>query len=418
MQENSQIFVAGVISIDETIYKSHTPGTQGEGMGIPFAAPQYTYSSKGLTVTGEQGDIQTGALTVGKTAEERNTIRWPHVVFTERGAETGAPCTPTISQDGQLLAAGYEDTFIRLFDLTKECLVSLFSGHDEAVRCAKFSPDNKLLATGSVDTTIIVWNVEDGRQVKRLQGHDADVWTLAISPDGEDIVSGSADTAVKFWKLKGESETEFAQVSGHPATVEAVTYTPDSSRVLACSGEVGYIYSRAGKAFATMTGHQGIIYSLETSHRGDRVITGSEDHTARIWLIETGVELVTIRQHHEPVWSAHFSMDDTTVLCGSYDTTVSIHDSYTGELHFILQSNTSFVESVAYFPRGDLVASGAADGLVMLWEASTGEKVAELKCHVDKVTSIQFSPGGENLVTSSEDGTIRLLNVVDVLRVC
>ncbi|KAJ3490049.1 hypothetical protein NLI96_g1727 [Meripilus lineatus] len=402
----------GSVSIEEIVFKAHPP--QGPP-AIPPEAREHSSAGGGHAV-GEQVD-DSGTLTIGKSAEDRRTIRWPHTIFTEIGADTGIPCTPAISLDGQILAAGYEDTCVRLYNIEEGHLTLTLTGHEGTVRCVAFSPENTFLVSGSVDGSIIVWRVQSGLPFKTLDGHKADIWSLAVSPDGEDVASGSADSTVKFWKLMDDSAMPFETGDGHMTTVQAVAYTSDSTYLVSCAADSGRIYSREGNRIADMSGHEGIIYSLDISHRGYRAITGSEDNTARVWKIETGEELVTIRQHNEPVWSARFTSDDKRVICGSYDRTVSVHDSYSGELYFLLQGNVSFVESVAYFPRGDMIASGATDGIVLLWNAKTGEQIALLKCHFDKVTSMQSSPDQEHLITSSDDGTIRALNILDIIRV-
>ncbi|MHC4727491.1 MAG: WD40 repeat domain-containing protein [Planctomycetota bacterium] len=57
---------------------------------------------------------------------------------------------------------------------------------------------------------------------------------------------------------------------------------------------------------------------------GTRVLTGSEDETARLWEAETGQEIRTFRGHTSYVWSVAFSPDGTRVLTGSPDGTARI----------------------------------------------------------------------------------------------
>ena len=68
-----------------------------------------------------------------------------------------------------------------------------------------------------------------------------------------------------------------------------------------------------GTEVARMEGHEGAIWCLVLSHDGDRIVTGSEDHTCRVWDAASGVELVTIAEHTGPVWSVAWSPDDKAV---------------------------------------------------------------------------------------------------------
>ena len=152
-------------------------------------------------------------------------------------------------------------------------------------------------------------------------------------------------------------------------------------------------------------------------NNGARLATGSEDYTARVWSMETGLELVTIREHRGAIWSIAFSPDDRHVISGSYDFTISISNASTGENLHILSGHTSVVEAIAYSPRGNIVASGAADGTIKLWDGKNGTSIAEMKGHADKIKCLKFSPNSDDLFSSSDDGTVRIWSTVNVLRV-
>ena len=59
-----------------------------------------------------------------------------------------------------------------------------------------------------------------------------------------------------------------------------------------------------------------VVYSLEFSPDGKRIITASRDRTAKVWDAETGAELITL-QTDDTVESASFSPDGTKVITAS-----------------------------------------------------------------------------------------------------
>jgi WD40 repeat protein len=62
------------------------------------------------------------------------------------------------------------------------------------------SPDRCLIAVGYSDHIVRLWDLQ--RQlVERLVGHIASVSSVAFTPDGEGLVSGSADGTLKHWDL-------------------------------------------------------------------------------------------------------------------------------------------------------------------------------------------------------------------------
>ena len=74
-------------------------------------------------------------------------------------------------------------------------------------------------------------------------------------------------------------------------------------------------------------------FGLERDLRPEakRVLTGSEDGTARLWDAATGQELVPAMKSGGAVSSATFSPDGTRVLTGSEDGTARLWDAATGQ---------------------------------------------------------------------------------------
>lgn len=410
--------LVAVFSIEEMIRKTHNLGAPG---AVPFVHPQ-DLPEDGDSSMGEVSqppeDIRGGSITI---AEDQRTLEWPHTVLMDRKANGGTPCQAAISKDGQYVAVGYEDTGIRLWHVDREEPEYILRGHGDVVQCVDFSPDGQVLASGSDDSTIILWDIHSGLQLQQIFDDSLGTLSTTFSPDGKILITGSQDPSLKFWDMEtitsGVHEP-FAIHSDFSSSVQAVAFTPDSSRAISCSDQQGRIWeSQSGELIHTMEGHEGTIWALAVSHNGARAATGSEDHTARIWSVQTGEELVTIREHRGAIWSVKFSPDDRWVIAGSYDSTISISRTSTGECLHILSGHTSVVHAVAYSPVGDLVASGAADGTVKLWDGKHGKAIAEMKGHADKIKSLRFSPNCDDLFSSSDDGTVRGWSTLDVLRI-
>ena len=161
-----------------------------------------------------------------------------------------------------------------------------------------------------------------------------------------------------------------------------------------------------------LRGHTGPVSAFAFSPDGTRVLTGSDDHTARLWDAATGKTLATLAGHTSHVSAVAFSPDGTRVLTGSWDKTARLWDAATGKaVATTLAGHTDTVVAVAFSPDGTRVLTGSLDNTARLWDAAAGKAVTTLAGHTAPVRAIAFSPDGSRVLTGSDDHTARLWSV-------
>ena len=74
-----------------------------------------------------------------------------------------------------------------------------------------------------------------------------------------------------------------------------------------------------------------LCVSAAFSPDGTRVVTASDDRTARLWDAETGKEIAVLQAHNGTVRSAAFSPDGTRVVTASDDGTARLWDARDGK---------------------------------------------------------------------------------------
>lgn len=129
-------------------------------------------------------------------------------------AETGLPITHlameapvgdlAFSPDGELLAAGCDDTRIHLWRTSDYQLVRTLEGHSHFVNGIAFSPDESLLASGSHDHTVGLWELATGQRLVTLEGHSQPVLRVAVNQPGTLIASVSWDGTVRLWGVPAQ----------------------------------------------------------------------------------------------------------------------------------------------------------------------------------------------------------------------
>ena len=111
--------------------------------------------------------------------------------------------------------------------------------------------------------------------------------------------------------------------------------------------------------------------------------------------------LFALKGHAGPVRSVAFSPDGQRLASGSDDQTVKIWDTATGKELFALKGHAGAVNSVAFSPDGQRLASGSSDKTVKIWDSATGKELFALKGHAGGVPSVAFSPDGQRLASAS-----------------
>ncbi|MDY7232395.1 AAA-like domain-containing protein, partial [Hyalangium rubrum] len=104
-----------------------------------------------------------------------------------------------------------------------------------------------------------------------------------------------------------------------------------------------------------LVGHEDSVWSAAFSPDGSRVLTASDDRTARLWDSRSGQLLATLKGHEDSVWSAAFSPDGSRVLTASKDRTARLWDSRSGQLLATLKGHEGRVVSAAFSPDGSRV---------------------------------------------------------------
>lgn len=155
-------------------------------------------------------------------------------------------------------------------------------------------------------------------------------------------------------------------------------------------------------------GHSGPIRSASFSPDGKRVVTASEDHTARVWRSDGLGEAVVLTGHTALVRLAVFSPDGLRVLTASDDGTARLWQADgTGE-PVILEGHSDSIMSASFDPTGRRVITASRDKTARIWSADGTGSPRVLQGHEELLVVGTFSPLGDRVLTASWDGTARV----------
>lgn len=206
------------------------------------------------------------------------------------------------------------------------------------------------------------------------------------------------------------ADLQLTVLSGHEAKVNSAAYSPDGTRIVTASNDkTARVWDVAtGAPLSVLAGHDSYLYFAAFSPDGSRVVTASDDRTARVWDARSAAQLVVLSGHDDQVVSAAYSPDGSRIVTASTDKTARIWDARSGVQLTVLSGHAKLVTFAAYSPDGTRIVTTSSDNTARIWDARTGAPVTILAGHGDSVRSAEYSPDGTRIVTASYDKTARI----------
>jgi WD40 repeat protein len=195
----------------------------------------------------------------------------------------------------------------------------------------------------------VLWDLSTGRRFAVLREEDSgDVNGLALSPDGSLLVTAGQDGAARVWKIPEEQERKPEVDVPSDNTEEQTTLN----------------------RLFTLNAHSGPLRSASFSPNGRFILTTSDDHTARVWDVKTGLEVSVLRGHSLAVLSAAFSPNGDRMITSSEDHTARVWDAGMGQ-GFVELQKISEPERVVFGARSNKLIFNQGERTVRVWDASS-----------------------------------------------
>jgi WD40 repeat protein/tRNA A-37 threonylcarbamoyl transferase component Bud32 len=298
--------------------------------------------------------------------------------------------------------------------------------------CVAISPDEKVIAcSGRADgekSQVILIDAQSGKQLLALRG-ESGVTALAFSTDSTRLAGGGGGT-VRVWDLK--TGKPLFTLGRHHNTISCVCFSPDGAFLASAEGAVpdehrygvqGIIGTvehpayeikvwsmQTGREVQTLRGHSGDVYTLAFSPDGSRLASAGKNRAVDVWEPTTGRLLAVLEGCSDPVRSVAFDAAGTRLV--AFDgSTAQVWDSKPSAEPVALKGHTAEVLGVAFSPDGHRIASTGRDGTVRLWDTGSGRELVQLGRHEGGAFGVAFSPDGSCLASAGADGAVKLWDV-------
>lgn len=356
------------------------------------------------------------------------------------------------SEDSHILAAALPDGRLAIWDAISGSQLSNFSHGHQGVPELQFSTDLGTLMTWDGMESVRVWNWRHAILISELQDEERVKWA-AISPRGDCVVTiGNVSGLAKAWETRGN--VRLTEPFGQPQRLQKAFFHPGGDR-LATVSELGTVllwnvrtnstpnpdlspladtkhatFSSDGRLFAVV--HAGSEGSVVEAWRTDNgrpaglklvhgkqvdwlafspnskcLATVSQDHTGRLWRMESDSIPRLLTGHSDWVTRVEFNSDGTQLLTASHDCTARLWSMRSAQQSAVLTGHTDQLRAAVFSPDRQWILTGSADRTARLWTV-TPLQCVRTNAHQTQVVLAAISPDSRWAATAGADEVVQL----------
>jgi WD40 repeat protein len=176
------------------------------------------------------------------------------------------------------------------------------------------SPDGRYMIL-AVRNRLLVVGLQTLGAVPPFEDHNDEVYEVTVTPNSQKAVSLSADGTCAIWGI-GTTQKRILRSEGRGSIK---TITSDSRRAILAwpNGDMAAIpleLDNGGKIHA-LYGHTARVNDAAATRDGHKLVSVSDDHTIRMWSLQSGQQLASLTLDH-PLEKVAFGLDGEVVVVG------------------------------------------------------------------------------------------------------
>jgi WD40 repeat protein len=288
-------------------------------------------------------------------------------------------------------------------------------GHTASVRA---------LGTGTLGNRHVIVSAAEDNTVRVWSGDDVAVFSaqrptsVAVTrTEGEETVTALCDGTLRSWNRAGD---ERITAVVHPERITAFTVTPDDADLLYATAAALEI--RRTHATKRVGWHHDTVMALSAAGEpgSGMVLSGSADHSARLWDLRKGSLRALLTCHTAGVLAVALGTNAGCTLAATAgaDLKVIVWDTENGSARHVHTLASGSARSLVFgrVEGREMLIAGCEDNRVHVWDANDGTPRATLCGHTSPVGAVAVSAMADGIqcVSGSDDGTIRLWDLYSV----
>jgi len=167
-----------------------------------------------------------------------------------------------------------------------------------------------------------------------------------------------------------------------------------------------------------LTGHKSTVRSVCFEHNNEQHLAsgGLGEGTVRIWDTENGTVLSKLEGHKDSIYAIKAFSGGNKFVSVGMDKTIKVWDIRQNvPINSISATEFSPINDISIcpeYPNGEITGVCHSDGMITIWDLTTNKLVMKLKQHSDESRAISFSSDGIYRATCSFDKTIKISKIL------
>jgi len=286
---------------------------------------------------------------------------------------------------------------VRRFEVLCDC-------HDKVATAVYFRHEITLWDRNQLEISSVV-------QLKTLEVDEGRIGVRSLCYLGHNVVAvGTDGGSIRFIDTMAQQEIGCVQGAHTDNNVMALAALRDGRMVSGgaydCTiriwrRQAGSSWGEGTRAEQELQGHTDCIYFL-IDLEGGLLASGSGDETIKLWRVDNGECVRTLKENSSPIWRLT-DLGDGRIASGSLDKTIKVWCVETGNcLHTIEVEDC--VRSLVWCGGRKLASSHFRTNKISVWDVESGERLLQLAADVDCVYSLSMSYSGHLLVGGCSKG--------------
>ncbi|CAG0974092.1 hypothetical protein GPROT1_01789, partial [Gammaproteobacteria bacterium] len=306
-----------------------------------------------------------------------------------------------LSADGRTAIAASFSECVIVRDTMTGAEIRRFGGIVNSIVRLDVSEDFKYALVWGNDGRLTLWDIDTGGLMRTFPERKAMINWASLSDDAHTAALALDDGTVEIWSVNDLKLK---------ATIPSPGYKPDHLKLSHEADRVAVIYRSYGASIIDITKPVPAQLNFVWGSYGSLCFVGDEalqlalsdtSHGAVIWDIATEKVTYTLSGHEGMIWDLRSSNDGTKLITYSQDCTARVWNTWDGSCALICPGPDSGVKACAISGDGKTVALAGMDASLRIWSTREAVECRTFFGHWGNVTCMATLPDNRFAVSGA-----------------